>query len=541
MIRLVVSWGRLALALALAVGLSRVVEGADAELAAADAAFDTGDTARALELYSKVVEADPDDEHALVRYGTLVSWTGEFAAAVKLLDRALAINPGNEAARRQRAWALAWDLKLKPAARSFRELLRDNPNDSDARLGLARSFAWSGRFRESARACQKVIEQERGGVDGRTCLAYAESLQGHHREARAAYGQVLATDPGNLAARLGLSRLDLWSGNSEDAFSRLLELESEYPHDADVDEMLFRLRYLRTPGARVIYDGSADEADNTLDVIRAEVTAPLPRSSDLTIGMARSSLSDPTRTGRVDSLYATGGIQSGPGQRLGLRLGIDRKQSSLASPKSGLVGGVNYIWGLDRRWRAFGGVERGTLIYSPEILDNDIVNDRAGIGVAGTVGERWYVLATAAAASVSDGNRFRSFSSSVEYRLPTWSTHATVGYRLRIEDYAEHMAHGYFDPSNFVSHLGLLDLRDSFWRRRAYYALHLEVGIQSFDFAGFRFANDHVLQWDAALGIPLGEKLYLESYGSWSNYVLKSPSGFQSRRFGVRFVRQLHR
>ncbi len=117
----------------------------------------------------------------------------------------------------------------------------------------------------------------------------------------------------------------------------------------------------------------------------------------------------------------------------------------------------------------------------------------------------------------------------------------TVGYRVRVEDYADHMGNGYFDPSNFVSHLGIFDLRDKFWQRQAYYSFHLEVGIQSFDFAGFHFANDHVVQWNGTLGIPLGHKLYLESYGSWSNYIPKSPTGFRSRQFGVRFLLQLER
>ena len=488
---------RLILALALMMGPARVVAGAEAGRAAADAAFDARDIPRALALYSEAVQADPRDGHALVRYGMLLSWTGELAAAVEILDRALALDPHDHEARRQRAWALAWDLKLEPAARGFRELLRDDPSDRDAQLGLARSLAWSGRFRESADTCRKVLDQQPESLDGRTCQAYAEALQGRHREARAAYREVLAIDPGNREARLGLSRLDLWSGRSEDAFARVLELGSEHV-DADVDEMLFRLRRLRRPRGGVTYDGSADEARNLLDVFRAELSTPLPRSAQLTLGLARSRLSDPMRTGAVDSLYAAGGVQAGAGQRLGFRLGLDRKQGSTAEVSNGVVGGVRYIWGLDRRWRAFGSVDRNTLVYSPEILDNDIVDDRASVGVSGTMGERWSVVATATAGAVSDGNRFRSVTSAVEYRLPTWSTPMTVGYRFRLDDYAEHRGHGYFDPSGFVAHLALFDLRNSFWRRRAYYALHVEAGIQSFDFAGARFANDHVVQWDAA-------------------------------------------
>jgi hypothetical protein len=199
------------------------------------------------------------------------------------------------------------------------------------------------------------------------------------------------------------------------------------------------------------------------------------------------------------------------------------------------------VWGLDRRWRAFGSLERSTLVYSPEILAHDIVHDRAGLGVAGTLGERWSVQATATAGALSDGNRFRGLTSAVEYRVPTWATRLTVGYRLRLEGYAEAMGHGYFDPSRFVSHLGVVDLRDTFWRRRAYYALHLEVGIHSFDSAGVRFGNDRVLQWDGALGLPAGENLYLEGYGSWSNYIAESPTGFRSRRLGARLVVRLAR
>ena len=41
---------------------------------AADAAFDAGDTARALPLYDDILEADPGDMNALLRSGKLLSW-----------------------------------------------------------------------------------------------------------------------------------------------------------------------------------------------------------------------------------------------------------------------------------------------------------------------------------------------------------------------------------------------------------------------------------------------------------------------------------
>ena len=156
-------------------------------------------------------------------------------------------------------------------------------------------------------------------------------------------------------------------------------------------------------------------------------------------------------------------------------------------------------------------------------------------------GERWYVGVAARVGSVSDGNRFSSSSASLRYRVKTWSNNLSLGYRIRTEDFSEHRSHGYFDPSDFLSHLAVVDLTDKFWRRRAYYSLHLEVGVQSFEFQGFRFGSDEVIQWSGALGFPLGDRLYLEAYSSWSNYVLRSATGFRSRQQGIRLSQQLGR
>ena len=79
-----------------------------ADLTEADAAFDAGDSARALALYDDALRTEPDAIPALVRSGMLLSWDKKYAEAITRYDHVLRLEPGHPQASLERAKVLSW-------------------------------------------------------------------------------------------------------------------------------------------------------------------------------------------------------------------------------------------------------------------------------------------------------------------------------------------------------------------------------------------------------------------------------------------------
>ena len=92
--------------------------------AAADAAFDAGDSARALVLYDEILAADPNDANALLRSGKLLSWDRKYDEALARYERALTRDPKNSEVELERAKVLLWSRRYDEAIRGFERVDR---------------------------------------------------------------------------------------------------------------------------------------------------------------------------------------------------------------------------------------------------------------------------------------------------------------------------------------------------------------------------------------------------------------------------------
>ena len=95
----------------------------------ADAAFDAGDNAKALALYDGILQAHPDDVHALLRSGMLLSWDRKYDAALARYAKALEVDPDNTTVELERGKVLLWSKRYDEARPAFASVLKDDPRE----------------------------------------------------------------------------------------------------------------------------------------------------------------------------------------------------------------------------------------------------------------------------------------------------------------------------------------------------------------------------------------------------------------------------
>ena len=166
----------------------------------ADRAWNSGDHAKALRLYDRVLGEQPEEFLALLRSAKLLSWSNRFDEAIERYDRAIAVDPNNRDAVLGRAQTLSWDRRFAESRAGFETLVEDDPSDVDALLGLSRTYAWSSRSPEAGDAFRRVLD----------------------------------ADPDNVDARIGLAYLDLWAGEIGNATTQAVELKQEHPEHVEV-------------------------------------------------------------------------------------------------------------------------------------------------------------------------------------------------------------------------------------------------------------------------------------------------------------------
>lgn len=512
------------------------------DLAAADAAFDAGDTARALELYERVLVREPRDVHALVRSAQLLSWDRKYVEAVRRYDRAIAADPGNRFARLERAKVLSWDGKYDAAAEGFRGILAETPGDREARLGLARSLSWAGRQTEARKEYESILGRDPNDPDALLGVAQTRAWSGDARRARPAYAKALAAKPDSKDALVGLGWIDLQDGDPYGAAERAAALEKAHPGDKDVADLAAAAQRARLPWIRASYDRIDDHDGVAANLWKVEGGLGLPDRLDLRAGIARWDLASPAPPdGTIDELWAALGWTPRGGHRLEARAGADRTKDSTGATDTSLIGGLSYRFPLAATWSGRVAWDRDTFRYSPAILDDRIVIDAYAASVDGRIGDRWRVAAGAGAWDLSDGNGRTSFDAGAWYAFKPAPVTIETGYQFRALDYDRDTKPdgvtptSYFSPNGLTAHVLQARARGPLRApERGYWDVGVETGLQSFTRGGVKTSNDVFFGVDALIGVPIGSAVVIEGFGAYSSYAQQGGENWRYRQLGVR-------
>lgn len=508
--------------------------GQDDLLADADAAFEQGDEARALGLYNQVLSQDADNVQALIRSAMLLSWRRQFSDAIARYDRALAKSPDNSQALHERAKVLSWSHRFKEAEVEFRKLLDRDPADREARLGLARSYSWSGRQAVARSEYLKVLDGHPNNAEALVGVGQTYAWSGQQEEAQRWFEKAQEFHPGTKEANLGLAYVDLARGRPEQADARARELERAFPNDAEVAELRREIAKSIGSSLAAFYDHTSDTDDNKLDVYRLEGALSVSRSVELRAGVARYDMRSPGQNAHADALYAGLGWRLAPGHVISVRAGADRLTNSADASSTEAVGGLSYDWNTGGDWSGSLAYNRAPLLYSPAILDNEIMIDAYTATIAGRLGDFWQLAVEGTYWDLSDGVRRPLGTLNISRRWPAGVIRLQTGYAFRWMDFDQHLDHGYFAPSNFTSHSLVVHVAGPFGTTKAYWDVTLEGGVQSFTLPDVHISNDRVLAATGLVGIPLGRTVVFEVLGGYSDFAQQNPAGFKSRQLGAR-------
>jgi tetratricopeptide (TPR) repeat protein len=490
----------LVLLLALAITSARAAP----DPAGADEAFDAGDNARALALYDEILAADPNDVHALVRSGKLLSWDRRFSEALARYDRALTREPSNGEALLERGKVLLWSRRYDEAIPAFARVLRTKPDEPWALCGTAQAYAWSGRG----------------------------------RQARPYYERALAAQPDMKEALLGLAYLDLDDGDTATALTRSRTLSASHPDDPEVADLAHQVRKARAPWIQIGWDNADDSDENSMNTYRAEGGLALPSRTDLRAGYAHSDLSGPVpatphASGSADALYGVLGFQPRAGQRGELRLGATRLTDSSGDDRTVAVGGLSYAFPL-ADWTGRASISHDPFLYSPQILDNAIDVTSIAFGAYGMASSRVRIEANAGYGDFSDGNGRINADAGAWYVLKWPRRFLWLGGGVRTLDYTKDLDNGYFDPSSLLA--GVLSLRSegaiaaSLWR----YEAAAEGGVQSYTLHGAQASGKPLWNLSGLVARPLPHGVSFQVYAGFGNSSTASGPGFTSHTVGVR-------
>lgn len=484
-----------------------------ADEAAADAAFEAGDNAKALALYDEVLASSPRDVHALLRSGMLLSWDRKYDEALARYAKALSIEPGNTRVELERAKVLLWSKRYDEARPAFRGVLQDDPKEIWALTGLAQSYAWTGK----------------------------------QAEAIPWYEKALAVDPTMKEARLGLAYAHLETGDPSKAAHEADALAKDYPDDKEVADLGAAVRRARAPWVAIGFDHIDDSEDNGMTTWRLEGGLPLPARLDLRLGVTRTGLggivppppmqpdfpATASASGTAESLYGVLGWQPAPRQRGELRVGVARLTDSVDDTRTTGIGGVSYAFPM-ASWDGRASVERDPLLYSPWILDYRVDVTTLAFHAEGQAAPRVRVETNAAYGDYSDDNTRIYADGGAWYAWHPAKHTLEAGGVLRYYDFSKETGHGYFDPSNYVSAVASFRARGPIDGSKWRYGATVEAGSQWYTYQGVSASGRFLASAYGEVSRPLPHGLSLSMYAGWSNASAAAGPGFHSIAYGAR-------
>ena len=205
---------------------------AEDALALADALRDAGDPQAATALLVRASGLSSDPAIGL-RIANSTRDGGDYAGAVELYNRLLRANPNDVPARVNLARALYYDNNLTEATNQIEQVLQLDGENQDALLVRAEVLLASDTDQGRTQAEQIANKILAGGANAGASNIAGEVLTSRQQFSAAVdqFRKTLQADPGNLQAQLGLARNLYYSRQVDDSISAYQKLIGEAPAD----------------------------------------------------------------------------------------------------------------------------------------------------------------------------------------------------------------------------------------------------------------------------------------------------------------------
>lgn len=193
-----------------------------------------GNLQQAENMYKSILDAEPENFHALHYLGILYYQTKQYPSAIKIIEKALQVNPADAHAHYNLGNIYKDAGQYNDAIRSFQISLDLDPANADANINMGIVYRDTNRIDESIACLRKAIELNPGHVIAHYNLGVSYKYKGRTDDAVQSFEKCLALNPDNFAACYLLGQLFHEKGQPDKAMFYYERASQLNPDFADV-------------------------------------------------------------------------------------------------------------------------------------------------------------------------------------------------------------------------------------------------------------------------------------------------------------------
>lgn len=168
---------------------------------------ENGQPDKALPLYRKSIEVNPESSIARFNYGVLLSRAGDNVGALIQLRKAGQLSPDDPDIQNSLAAALAHEGNMAEALACWRRALELNPDHTEALVNFGIALAMTGDNQGAVRSWTHALELDPNNADVRYNLGIALLKQGQPAKAAEQWRLALKANPNHELSRRELQKL----------------------------------------------------------------------------------------------------------------------------------------------------------------------------------------------------------------------------------------------------------------------------------------------------------------------------------------------
>ena len=181
---------------------------------AAQAALKQGKFQLAVDLFTRVVQTDPDNKTVFMNLGRAYMGLRQYKNAIEAFDKQTRQNPYDETGFNNLGWAYATDQQFDPAAAAFGKALEINPLSEYAHAALGDLYSEEKQYDKAAPELEKAVSLQSENAALRVNLGTAYLNLGQDDKAMAAFDRAIEISAGpemwnDIAYQLSLKGVHL--------------------------------------------------------------------------------------------------------------------------------------------------------------------------------------------------------------------------------------------------------------------------------------------------------------------------------------------
>lgn len=165
---------------------------------------------KAISIYTRVLNQNPQDVGALYRLGEVYSWQKEYEKSINCYDKILKKDHENTGALIGKARVYALQKKYPDADRIFQTILQKEPDNIGALMAKAEIKTWQKEYETSIDCYDLILKKDPQNTDAMVGKARVYALKGDYTNSERLFDYVLSQEPDNPWALMNRAETETW-------------------------------------------------------------------------------------------------------------------------------------------------------------------------------------------------------------------------------------------------------------------------------------------------------------------------------------------